>query len=125
MTNPSIAAFTVTEITAIIRTDGYIRLGILIKNIYTLWGGNASFCLLHTFRRSSDADQEYVYFMGSETLQIKNIYTLWGRKRFYSDHEYIYFMGSETLPSALTYFPTSLVYPFTLRETGKQINGTC
>jgi len=34
---------------------------------------------------------------------IKNIYTLWGRKRF-------------LLP--VTYFPTNLVYPFTLRVTG-------
>jgi len=60
---------------------------ILIKNIYTLWGlkrfllsvtyfpTNASFCLLHTFRRAlpsacyilSDEDQEYIHFMGSET----------------------------------------------------------
>jgi len=32
------------------------------------------------------------------------------------DQEYVYFMGSETLlPSA--YFPTNLVYPFTLRVT--------
>jgi len=34
---------------------------------------------------------------------IKNIYTLWGRKRF-------------LLP--VTYFPTNLVYPFTLQVTG-------
>jgi len=34
---------------------------------------------------------------------IKNIYTLWGRKRF-------------LLP--VTYFPTNLGYPFTLRVTG-------
>jgi len=34
---------------------------------------------------------------------IKNIYTLWGRKRF-------------LLP--VTYFPTNLVSPFTLRVTG-------
>jgi len=36
-------------------------------------------------------------------ILIKNIYTLWGRKRF-------------LVP--LTYFPTNLVYPFTLRVTG-------
>jgi len=36
-------------------------------------------------------------------ILIKNIYTLWGRKPF-------------LLP--VTYFPTSLVYPFTLRVTG-------
>jgi len=36
-------------------------------------------------------------------ILIKNIYTLWGRKRFH-------------LP--VTYFPTNLVYPFTLRVTG-------
>jgi len=36
-------------------------------------------------------------------ILIKNIYTLWGRKRF-------------LLPVA--YFPTNLVYPFTLRVTG-------
>jgi len=35
-------------------------------------------------------------------ILIKNIFTLWGRKRF--------------LPP-VTYFPTSLVYPFTLRVT--------
>jgi len=35
-------------------------------------------------------------------ILIKNIYTLWGRKRF-------------LLP--VTYFPTNLVYPFTLRVT--------
>jgi len=35
-------------------------------------------------------------------ILIKNIYTLWGRKRFH-------------LP--VTYFPTSLVYPFTLLTT--------
>jgi len=31
---------------------------------------------------------------------------------------YIYFMGSETLPLPVTYFPTNLVYTFTLRVTG-------
>jgi len=36
-------------------------------------------------------------------ILIKNIYTLWGRKRF-------------LLP--VTYFPTNLLYPFTLRVTG-------
>jgi len=36
-------------------------------------------------------------------ILIKNIYTLWGRKRF-------------LFP--VTYFPTNLVYPFTLRVTG-------
>jgi len=36
-------------------------------------------------------------------ILIKNIYTVWGRKRF-------------LLP--VTYFPTNLVYPFTLRVTG-------
>jgi len=36
-------------------------------------------------------------------ILIKNIYSLWGRKRF-------------LLP--VTYFPTNLVYPFTLRVTG-------
>jgi len=36
-------------------------------------------------------------------ILIKNIYTLWGQKRF-------------LLP--VTYFPTNLVYPFTLRVTG-------
>jgi len=57
--------------------------------------------------------------MGSETdgqtdmarstrlvILIKNIYTLWGRNRF-------------LLP--VTYFPTNLVYPFTLRVTGIKI----
>jgi len=38
----------------------------------------------------------------STRLVIKNIYTLWDRKRF-------------LLP--VTYFPTKLVYPFTLRLT--------
>jgi len=36
-------------------------------------------------------------------ILIKNIYTLWGRKRF-------------LLP--VTYFPTNLIYPITLRVTG-------
>jgi len=36
-------------------------------------------------------------------ILIKNMYTLWGRKRF-------------LLP--VTYFPTNLVYPFTIRVTG-------
>jgi len=36
-------------------------------------------------------------------ILVKNIYALWGRKRF-------------RLP--VTYFPTNLVYPFTLRVTG-------
>jgi len=40
-------------------------------------------------------------------ILIKNIYTLWGRKRF-------------LLP--VTYFPTNLVYPFTLRVTGIKTN---
>jgi len=39
-------------------------------------------------------------------ILIKNMYTLWGRKRF-------------LLP--VTYFPTNLVYPFTLRVTGIKI----
>jgi len=99
---------------------------ILIKNIYTLWGRKQ-----RTDRRTDGQtdmarstpllipDQEYIYFMGSETLP--------------SAEEYIYFMGSETLPSAcyniytlwgrkrflrpVTYFSTNLVYPFTLRVT--------
>jgi len=85
---------------------------ILIKNIYTLWGRKQ-----RTDRRTDGQtdmarstpllipDQEYIYFMGSETLPsavIKNIYTLWGRKRF-------------LLP--VTYFPTNLGVPFTLRVT--------
>jgi len=37
------------------------------------------------------------------------------------DQEYIHFMGSETLPS-VTYSPTNLVYPFTLRVTGIKIH---
>jgi len=43
-------------------------------------------------------------------ILIRNIYTLWGRKRF-------------LLP--FTYFPTNLVYPFTIRVTGiiKPITG--
>jgi len=69
------------------------RLVILIKNIYTLWGRKQ-----RTDRRTDGQtdmarstpllipDQEYIYFMGSETLP--------------SAEEYIYFMGSETLPSA-------------------------
>jgi len=36
-------------------------------------------------------------------ILIKNIYTLWGQKRFLKP---------------VTYFPTNLVYPFTLRVTG-------
>jgi len=39
-------------------------------------------------------------------ILIKNIYTLWSRKRF-------------LLP--VTYLPTNLVYPFTLRVTGIKI----
>jgi len=40
-------------------------------------------------------------------ILIKNIYTLWGRKRFLL---------------LVTYFPTNLVYPFTLRVTGIKID---
>jgi len=39
----------------------------------------------------------------ARSTRLKNIYTLWGRKRF-------------LLP--VTYFPTNLVYPFTLRVIG-------
>jgi len=39
-------------------------------------------------------------------ILIKNIYTLWGKKRF-------------LLP--VTYFPTNLAYPFTLRVTDIKI----
>jgi len=42
-------------------------------------------------------------------ILIKNIHTLWGRTRF-------------LLP--VTYFPTNLVYPFTLRVTGIKIQFT-
>jgi len=38
-------------------------------------------------------------------IMIKNIYTLWGRKRFLL---------------TVTYFPTNLVYHYTLRVTGKK-----
>jgi len=56
------------------------RLVILIKNIYTLWGGNASFCLLHTFRRlvypftstSNGYNKELVYPF---TLRVTGIIT--------------------------------------------------
>jgi len=74
MPNPSIVALIVSEILAIIRTDGHADMArstrlVIIKNIYSLWGrkrfllpvtyfptdlygvGNASFYLLHTFRR--------------------------------------------------------------------------
>jgi len=43
-------------------------------------------------------------------ILIKNIYTLWGRERF-------------LLP--VTYFPTSLVYPLTLRVTGIKMYPQC
>jgi len=43
-------------------------------------------------------------------ILIKNIFTLWGRKRF-------------LLP--MTYFPTNLVYAFTLRVTGINTNYIC
>jgi len=92
-------ALTVSEISAFIRTDRQTD--------------------RRTWLDRSDPDQEYIYFMGSETdgqtdmarstrlvILIKNIYTLWGRNRF-------------LLP--VTYFPTNLVYPFTLRVTGKII----
>jgi len=88
----SIVALIVSEISAYIRTDRQT--------------GMARSTRLGIY-------QEYIYFMGSETLL----------------PEYICFMGSETLPSACyiisetlpsacTYFPTDLVYPFTLRVTG-------
>jgi len=65
MPNLNSLAPTVSEIPAFIRTDGQ-------TDIRTC---------------ASDPDQEYIYFMGSETL---------------NDQEYIYFVGSETLPSALS-----------------------
>jgi len=70
MHNPSIVALIVSDISVFIRTDDMarlIRLVILMKNIYTLWGG----------------------------------------KRI-------------LLP--FTYFPTNLVYPFTLRVTDIKID---
>jgi len=67
MPNPNRLALIVSEISAFIRTDRqtdlsvYLdgqtdmarstRLVILVKNIYTYGVGNASFCLVHTFRR--------------------------------------------------------------------------
>jgi len=59
-------------------------------------------------------EQTYVRTVGQTDMArstrlmilIKNIYSLWGRKRF-------------LLP--VTYFPTNLVYPFTLRLTGIKI----
>jgi len=38
------------------------------------------------------------------------------------EQEYIYFMGSETLLPVI-YFPTNLVHHFTLRVTGKISSG--
>jgi len=70
MHNPSIVTLIVSDISVFIRTDDMarlVRLVILMKNIYTLWGG----------------------------------------KRI-------------ILP--FTYFPTNLVYPFTLRVTGIKID---
>jgi len=52
--------------------------------------------------RGSDGQTDMARSTRLEIL-IKNIYTLWGRIRF-------------LLP--VTYFPTNLVYPFTLRVTG-------
>jgi len=43
-----------------------------------------------------DSDQEYIHFMGSETLLQEYIYFM-GSETL---PEHIYFMGSETLPSA-------------------------
>jgi len=67
MPNPSIVALIVSKISAFIRTDGQTDM----------------------VDSASDPDQEYIYFMGSETL---------------------------LLP--VTYLPTNLIYPFTLRVTG-------
>jgi len=72
MPNPSIVAPIVSQISALIRTDGQ-----------TVDGHG---CI----DSANDPDQEYIY-------------SLWGRKHF-------------LLP--VTYFPTNLVYPFTLRVTG-------
>jgi len=61
---------------------------------------------------ASDPDQGGQADMARSTrlvILIKNIYALWGRKRF-------------RLP--VTYFPTNLVYPFTLRVTGIKIFST-
>jgi len=67
---------------------------------------------------ASDPDQEYIYFMGSETLP-STYYIL-------SD-EYIYFMGSETLPSTyyilsdesnMPFYSTSNEYKFLVNLFG-------
>jgi len=106
---------------------------ILIKNIYTLNSAsdpdqeyiyfieveNASFRLLHTFRRRKrllhcvanfwpiDPDQEYIYFMGSEARD--------------PDQEYIHFMGSEKLPSACYILSITLLLRVTGIKNGGQI----
>jgi len=69
MQNLNSLALIVSEISAFIRTDGQMDMARSIRLV----------------------------------ILIKNIYTLWGRKRF-------------LLP--VTYFPTNLVYHFTLRVTG-------
>jgi len=83
---------------------------------------------VHTNRRTdghgqidsaSEADQEYIYFMGSETKLIKNIYTLWGRKL--PDQVYIFFMGSETLSSAFYILSDESSIPFYSGVTGIKI----
>jgi len=74
--SPRIVACIVSEILAFMRTDGQtdgrtdgqtdmVLILILIKNIYTLWG-RKRFLLPVTY--FSYPDQEYIYFMGSETL---------------------------------------------------------
>jgi len=104
------------------------RLVILIKNIYTLWGRNRFLIpvtyfptnLVYPFTLrvtgiTGMPNPNILALIVSEISalirRIKNISTLWGRNRF-------------LLP--VTYFPTNLVYPFTLRVTGiKGLAGIC
>jgi len=55
-------------------------------------------------------------------MLIKNIYTLWGRKMASDpDQEYMYFMGSETRTITCYIISEETSIPFTLRVTGIKI----
>jgi len=88
---------------------------------------------------ASDPDQESIYFMGSETFLLPATYfnymctlkgrTLWGRNRFFLPVTYLVYTLWGRKPSffllhtlfllPLTYLPTNIVYPFSLRAKEK------
>jgi len=83
-----------------VRSSGICTPNLLLKQTCAAQEAQESACQPNSLAPIVSEISAFIRTDGQTDILIKNIYTLWGRKRFLPpDQEYIYFMGSETLPS--------------------------